>query len=73
MTKTVTAVYESEDTLKNVADELVSDAGIPQELVFVDNDKMEVKVVIAAATEGEIRSILERHGPKNLSERQWTE
>ena len=44
MTKIVTAVYASEDTLKNVHDDLVS-TGIPQEKIRTNKDKRQVQVM----------------------------
>lgn len=60
MTKTVTGTYESTDQIKNARDDLIA-TGVPQEQIFVDEDNLQIKVMIADATEPEIEDILKRH------------
>jgi hypothetical protein len=72
MNKTLTATYASEDTLRNVEEELVGAAGIPREQVFVEKKSKQIKVIIPAATEDEVRKILQAHRPKKMAERDWT-
>lgn len=73
MNKTLTATYGSEDTIKNVVEELIDAVGIPQEKVFVDKPNNQVKVITPVATEGEIKKVLQAHNPKNIVEREWKE
>ena len=73
MNKTLTATYESEDTIKNVVEELIGAVGIPQEQVFVDKSNNQVKVITPVVTEGEIKKVLQAHKPKNIAERDWKE
>lgn len=75
MFKTLTATFESEEALKNVKAEIVSAAiaGFPQEKIFLDKDKKEVKVIIPAAVESQIREIFKDHDAKNVTEREWKE
>jgi hypothetical protein len=75
MYKTLTATFESEETLKNVKDDIVNGdvAGFPQEKIFVDSDKKEIKVITSTAIEGEFRKIFEDHSAKKVTEREWRE
>jgi len=65
MTKIVTAIYASEETLVNVRDDLVS-TGIPQEKIRINKDKRQVQVMSPDVTEKEIIEILQRHDPTQL-------
>ncbi len=65
MTKIVTAIYASEDTLPNVRDDLIS-TGIPQEKIRVNKDKRQVQVMSPDVTESEIIEIMRRHDPVQL-------
>ncbi|MBY4677112.1 hypothetical protein [Marinobacterium arenosum] len=66
MTKTVTGTYESADQIKNARDDLIV-TGIPQEQIFVDEDNLQIKVMIADATEPEIEEILKRHNASSTT------
>ncbi|MCB1855570.1 MAG: hypothetical protein H6988_04590 [Pseudomonadales bacterium] len=66
MTRIVTAIYATEDTLVNVRDDLVS-TGIPQEKIRIDREKRQVQVMSPDVTEDEIVEILERHEPTQLT------
>ena len=65
MTKIVTAIYASEETLVNVRDDLVS-TGIPQEKIRINKDKRQVQVMSPDVTEKEIIEIMQRHDPTQL-------
>ncbi len=65
MAEIITAVYEAEDTLANVRNDLVS-IGIPQEKIRVSPDKHQVQVMAPEVSDAEIREILERHQPKEI-------
>lgn len=65
MTKIVTAIYASEDTLVNVRDDLIS-TGIPQEKIRVNKEKRQVQVMSPDVTEKEIVEIMRRHEPVQL-------
>jgi hypothetical protein len=65
MTKIVTAIYASEETLVNVRDDLVS-TGIPQEKIRVNKEKRQVQVMSPDVTESEIIEIMRRHEPIQL-------
>jgi hypothetical protein len=60
MTTTVTGTYETVDQITNAQEELIA-VGIPQELIFVDKENRQLKVIIADVTEPEIEEILKRH------------
>ncbi len=66
MTTTVTGMYDSVDTVRNVIDDLVS-TGIDREKVFADEENKQVKVMIPDSVESEIKEILNRHRPTKLS------
>lgn len=68
MTTTITAVYDSPDQVSNAFDDLVS-TGIPQDKIFADKDKPEIKVASPDTGVPEIREILNRHRPKDISEK----
>ncbi|MCB1701269.1 MAG: hypothetical protein KDI14_10570 [Halioglobus sp.] len=65
MTRIVTAIYASAETLVNVRDDLVS-TGIPQEKIRINKDKRQVQVMSPDVTEAEIIEILNRHEPTQL-------
>jgi hypothetical protein len=65
MTKIVTAIYASEETLPNVRDDLIS-TGIPQEKIRVNKEKRQVQVMSPDVTESEIIEIMRRHDPIQL-------
>ena len=65
MTKIVTAIYASEETLVNVRDDLVS-TGIPQEKIRINKEKRQVQVMSPDVTESEIIEIMNRHEPTQL-------
>jgi hypothetical protein len=67
MTKIVTATYASEDTLKNVHNDLIG-TGIPEEKIRVIKDKLEVQVMSPDATESEMMEILRRHEPTKITD-----
>ncbi len=75
MFKTLTATFESAEALKNVKAEIVSAdiAGFPQEKIFIDKDKKEIKVITPTAIEAQIREIFQDHDAKNVTEREWKE
>ena len=62
MVKTITKTYASVAALHNVKEDLVA-TGIVQEEIFVDKEKMQVKVMIPGGEEAEILEILGRHQP----------
>lgn len=72
MNKTLKGDFTDETTMANVADELVND-GIPREKIFIDKDKLEVKVIIPAATESQVRRVFDKHGVKNIIDRELSE
>ena len=65
MTKIVTAVYASKETLTNVHDDLIS-TGIPQEKIRIDKEKRQVQVMSPESDASEIIEILNRHQPTQL-------
>lgn len=67
MSKVVTGEYASVDAARNAVDELVN-AGFPREQVLREADSATVKVMTPAASEAEVREILERHEPKAIHE-----
>ncbi len=64
--RVVTATYSSADTLKNVVDDLVN-IGLPAEEIYADREKKQVKVLAGSAIEPEIREVLGRHDPVEVS------
>ena len=60
MSETVTATYASADAMKNAVNDLLG-AGIPQEQFFVDEMKLQVKVITPTAGKPEILELLNRH------------
>ncbi len=73
MSKILTAKFASEDTLKNVKDDIVNSqiSGFPNEKIFVDKDKKEIKVIASKAIVSEIREIFETHGANEVTETDW--
>ena len=65
MTKVITAIYASEQTVTNAYDDLIS-TGIPQEKIRVDKGKAQVQVSSPDSSEPEIVEILRRHQPTRL-------
>ncbi len=65
MTKIVTAIYASEETLVNVRDDLVS-TGIPQDKIRINKEKRQVQVMSPDVTESEIIEIMNRHKPTQI-------
>ena len=59
---TITKTFASEDALTNVKEDLVG-KGIPQEKIYLDRQKLQVKVTIPTSGEPEINEILGRHNP----------
>jgi hypothetical protein len=68
MTKTITAVFASPTQVTNAFDDLVS-TGIPQDKIFADQEKPEIKVASPETSVPEIKEILNRHQPKDISEK----
>lgn len=64
---TVTAEYDSMDAIRNTKEDLVG-TGIEQERIFIDEDKLLVKVAISSTMEPEITEILNRHNPATVYE-----
>lgn len=75
MYKTLTATFESEETLKNVKDDIVNAdvAGFPQEKIYIDKEKKEIKVITPTAIEEQIRKIFQDYDPISVTEREWKE
>jgi hypothetical protein len=65
MEKTVTAIYESADALRNVVDELVG-IGLPREKFYAEEDKNQIKVITPEHIVPSVLEILKRHKPKTL-------
>lgn len=66
MTKVITGTYDSMYKVENAVDDLLS-TGIDREKVFADKEHMQVKVMAPSAIEPEIKEILQRHNPTQLS------
>ncbi len=62
-TVTVTATYVSEDAMKNAENELIA-ARIPEEKLFFDKKKLQIKVITSKATKSTIEELLNRHSHK---------
>jgi hypothetical protein len=69
MPKTLTGKYGSAAAAVNAHEDLVH-TGLPSEKVFLDRDKAEVKAIAADGNEREIREILDRHQPSEVTERE---
>ena len=59
---TITKTFTSKEALTNVKQDLVGE-GIPQEKIYIDKQKLQVKVIIPETGESEILEILGRHNP----------
>jgi hypothetical protein len=68
MAEIIAATYDSKRTVTNVVDDLVS-TGIPREKIRVNEDAQRVSVMAPDVSEPEIREILARHQPTDLSVR----
>lgn len=65
MNRTVTATYETADSVRNVVDELLG-IGFPQEKFYVEDEKNQIKVITPLDGESVIVELLQRHHPKTL-------
>ena len=68
MTKTLTGKYDSLDKARNALDDLIN-IGLEREKVFLDRDNTLVKVITPNDIEREVREILDRHQPADVTER----
>lgn len=68
MAEIIAATYDSKGTINNVVDDLIS-TGIPREKIRVSEDDQRVTVMVPEVSEPEIREILARHQPRDLSVR----
>lgn len=68
MTKTITAIFDSPEQVTNAFDDLIS-TGIPQEKIYAEKDRPELKVATPDTTAPEITEILRRHRPKDITEK----
>jgi len=59
---TITKTFASKGALTNVKEDLVGE-GIPQEKIYLDKEKLQVKVIIPESGKSEILEILGRHKP----------
>ena len=66
MLKTITATYDSETTLANVVEDLISDE-LPREQVFSDKSLLQIKVMVPEVSESGICEILKRHNPIKIN------
>lgn len=62
MNTTVTATYNSADSLRRAVDDLIG-TGILQDQLSVTKSNLKLKVTTPKAIEPEIRELLERHHP----------
>ncbi|MBD3640140.1 MAG: hypothetical protein HUJ18_04005 [Marinobacter sp.] len=60
MNKTINGSYDDHDQAKNTWDDLIA-TGIPRDNIYIDEDNKQVKVIVPAETEREVREIFERH------------
>ena len=65
MNRTVTAIYESEDSLRNAVDELLG-IGFPQDKFYTEKGTYQIKVITPKDGESVIVELLQRHHPKTL-------
>jgi len=63
MSITITSSFDSMDQMKNTREDLIG-TGIPQELIFLDEANLLIKVMSPLETESEIEEILNRHHAK---------
>ena len=68
MVKTLTGKYDSLDKARNALDDLIN-IGLDREKVFLDRDNTLVKVMIPNDIEREVREVLDRHQPAEVTER----
>lgn len=68
MTKTLTGKYDSLDKARNALDDLIN-IGLDREKIFLDRGNTLVKVMIPNDIEREVREILDRHEPADVTER----
>jgi len=61
--ETVTKTYQSVDVLRNVKDDLINSGALTQEQVYLDKEKLQVKVIVPNIEESEIMEIMGRHNP----------
>jgi hypothetical protein len=66
MAKVITATYSTDTTVPNVVDDLVN-IGLPTEKILADEGKKEVKIIAGSSIEAEIKEVLKRHKPDQLS------
>jgi hypothetical protein len=66
MTQIITARYTSQDTVRNVYDDLIS-TGIPDEKIRTEKNSPVVHVMSPETTAPEVIEILNRHEPAELS------
>ncbi|MCL5775879.1 hypothetical protein M1105_02545 [Limibaculum sp. FT325] len=69
MAKTLTGHFGSADTARNALDDLIN-AGFARETMFLGNDDTALKVITPNDIEHEVREILGRHGPKEVTKRE---
>ncbi|WP_116132767.1 hypothetical protein [Tropicimonas sp. IMCC34043] len=67
MAKTLTGKYGSSEAARNAHEDLI-DIGFPSEKVYLDRDKAEVKVITSMDGEREVREVLGRHQPSEITE-----
>ena len=65
MTKIITAIYDSEETVTNTFDDLIA-TGIPMEKIRTDKAKHQVQVMSPETSEPEVLEIMRRHRPTKL-------
>lgn len=66
MAKVITAIYAVDTTVQNVVDDLVN-IGLPTEKILADKEEKMVKVIAGASIEEEIKEVLKRHKPSEIS------
>ncbi len=66
MTKTVTGTFRDLDAARNAVDDLLS-SGFDREKVFLEKDTRQVRVMIPPSVEKEVREILDRHVPQDVT------
>lgn len=68
MTKTLTGKFDTLDKARNALDDFVN-AGFDREKLFLDTGAMLLKVITPNDIEREVREILGRHDPAEVTER----
>ncbi len=66
MAKVITGIYAVDTTVQNVVDDLVN-IGLPTEKILADEEEKMVKVIAGASIEAEIKEVLKRHKPSEIS------